>query len=550
MTITNTPIRLIFLLLGWMPFYTAAQKKTAETPPRPMPSLVVGIVVDQMRFDYINRFWSKYSEDGFRRLVNGGFSFANAKFSYLPTNTAPGHACIYTGTGPANNGIINNEWYDRAQRKTIYCVGDTGVSAVGTTSISGKMSPRNLISTTMTDELRLASNMRSKVIAIALKDRGAVLPAGHSGIAYWHDPYLNNWVTSTYYMEKLPVWAKAFNERKMADSLLSEKWNTLLPIEEYVESAADNNPHEGLFEGETKPVFPHDLPRLKEHESELIRATPMGNTFTKEFAIAALKGENLGRGEHTDFLAVSFSSTDYIGHMYGIHAIELQDAFLRLDRDIADLLKFLDGWAGSDYLVFLTSDHGAAQNPFYSSELHIHAGMFTTSTMSESLRAYLSRMYKTDSLVGSVSAHNIFLNRDYIHANKLDLKVIQDQCAEFVKRFDGVALTMPAHELEKGLKRTGMYAYIQNGFHPTRSSDVAILLKPGWLSWYRKTGTSHGTPYSYDTHVPLIFFGHKIRKGLSHEDVFIDDIAPTISSLLGIEFPSACTGRTLIHHLH
>lgn len=543
-------IQILFLLLFTYSITASAQQKKESISAQEnnkQPRLVVGLVVDQMRFDYLSRFWSKYSAGGFRRLVNEGFLFTNANFNYIPTNTAPGHACIYSGTTPSVNGIINNEWYDRNQRATVYCVGDTTVKSVGTTSISGKMSPRNLLTTTVTDELRLASNMSSKVIGISLKDRGAILPAGNIGnAAYWHDPYLNNWVTSTYYMDVLPQWVTEFNNRKLVDTLLSQKWTTLLPIDQYTESTSDDNNYEGLFTGETNPVFPHDLPKLRGEESELIRSTPFGNTYTKEFAIAALKGEKLGKGAATDFLAISFSSTDYVGHMYGTNAIEVEDTYLRLDRDLEQLLKFLDEWTGKDYQLFLTADHGAANNPIFAKDHKIKAGKFETSTLSDSLKKYISRVYNTDSLILSASAHNIFLNRKLIEEKKISLSEVQDKCVAFVTRFKGVSLALTATEMTKGLKKTGTYSFLQNGFHVQRSADVMIELQSGWMNWYLKTGTTHGSSYSYDTHVPVIFFGKKIKQGSSALPISICDIAPTVSSLLNIEFPSGNSGNTLI----
>jgi predicted AlkP superfamily pyrophosphatase or phosphodiesterase len=511
-----------------------------------LPGLIVGIVVDQMRYDYLYRFWNKYSSDGFKRLVNDGYVFGNANYNYVPTYTAPGHACIYTGTTPAYNGIISNEWFDRYQRKSIYCVNDTTVMPVGTTSISGKMSPRNLLSTTITDELRLATNMTAKVIGIALKDRGAILPAGHDPTgAYWHDPYSNNWVTSTFYMKQLPEWVSNFNKRKMIDSLLSKKWTTLLPIEQYTESTADDNEYEGLYDGESKPVFPHDLPALRDSNSELIRETPFGNTLTKEFAIAAIQGENLGKGKATDFLAVSFSSTDYVGHMFGTNAIELEDTYIRLDRDIAALLKFLDEWTGNNYTLFITADHGAVNNPIFSKDRQINSGKFESRPVNDSLKKYLRQVYNSDSLLLNAGANNIILNRPFIEANKIDLEDVQNKCVAFVSKFNGVSTAMTATELSKGLIRTGLYSFMQNGYNFQRSADVMILLQPGWVDWFTKTGTTHGAAYSYDTHVPLIFFGKRIKQGFSASQVTVCDIAPTISTMLNIEFPSGKTGHPL-----
>jgi predicted AlkP superfamily pyrophosphatase or phosphodiesterase len=542
-------ITVIFLLLS---IHAPGQRavKNPNYPGEKTPALVVGIVVDQMRFDYLYRFQSKYSDGGFRRLLNEGFLFSNANYTYVPTNTAPGHACIYTGATPSVNGIINNEWYDRNQRKTIYCVGDTGVKPVGTTSISGKMSPRNLLTTTVTDELRLATNMESKVIGIALKDRGAILPGGNmANAAYWHDPYSNNWVTSNYYMNALPKWVTDFNTRNLVDTFLSQKWSTLLPVDQYVESSEDDTPYEGLFEGETKPVFPHDLPKLKAVESELIRSTPFGNSLTKEFAIEAVKGEQLGRGRVTDFLAISFSSTDYVGHMYGTNSVELEDTYLRLDRDLESLFKFLDEWTGKNYVLFLTGDHGAPNNPGYALDHKLKAGNMNNAGMSDSLKEYIRNMFGTDSLILSASSHNIFLDRQYIEEKKLNLSEIQQACASYVTKFKGVAVALTATELSLGVQRSGLYSFIQNGYHSQRSADVMIQLQSGWIDWYKNTGTTHGSAYSYDTHVPLIFTGRGIKPGSSDLPVSICDIAPTLSSLLNIEFPSGNTGVPLTGYL-
>ncbi len=511
------------------------------------PKLVVGIVVDQMRYDYLVRFYDKYGADGFKRLLGGGFNFTNANYDYIPTYTACGHACIYTGTGPAYNGIVGNDWYDRYSKKSVYCVSDSTVSPLGTTSISGKMSPKNLFTSTIGDELKLASNFKSKVIGVALKDRGSILTAGSGAdAAYWHDPYSNNMISSTYYMKQLPKWVDDFNKRKVADSLISKPWTTLLPIEKYTESSPDNTPYEGLFEGEVEPIFPHNLQLMKDSNNEIIRGVPMGNTLTTMFAKQILVNEKMGKGAETDLLAISYTSTDYVGHMYGINAIELEDTYLRLDREMADLLNFLDAQVGKDeYLLFLSADHAAVNNPVFSSDHDLKGDMLDSKPIIDSLKKYLNNAYGAGDYILNTNAQNIYLNRELLEKKNINLRDIQDKCVLFVTGFEGVATAMTATELMTGTKRVGVSSLMQNGFNQKRSSDVMIQLQPGWISWSTKTGTTHGSAYRYDTHVPLIFYGKNVAQGRENMQVSVTDIAPTICTFLNIEFPSGSIGKPL-----
>ena len=328
------------------------------------PKLVVGIVVDQMRFDYINRYWNDYGDDGFKRLISEGYNCINTHFNYIPTYTGPGHASIYTGATPSTHGIISNYWYDRELEEYGYCVSDTDMNTVGADNESGKMSPAKMLTTTLGDELRLFSMNRSKVISIGLKDRSAVLPGGHmANFAFWLDSETGDFVSSSYYGLRLPKWAQKFNKKDLCEAYLSEKWELLLPSKAYDESLNDNSAYEEPFAGQKLPKFPHDLPELlKENGKGLIKATPYGNTLTKDMAIAAIEGEGLGEDIHTDLLAVSFSSPDYVGHQFGTDSKEIQDTYLRLDRDLASFLSYLDDQIGKDnVLVFLTADHGAVR---------------------------------------------------------------------------------------------------------------------------------------------------------------------------------------------
>lgn len=524
-------------------------KLSAQPKPIPAklerPKLIVGIVVDQMRYDYLYRYWNKYSETGFKRLLNDGYSFRNANYNYVPTYTAPGHACIYTGTTPSVNGIISNDWWDRDLKKLMYCVSDTTTMPVGTTSISGKMSPKNLLTTTITDQLRMATNYKSKVVGVALKDRGAILPAGHSAnAAYWHDPYSGNWISSTYYMNELPVWAQAYNTLNRDVDLVSNGWKTLLPIEQYTESTADDQVYEGKFKGISKPVFPYNFDSTRIVDKELIRKTPFGNTYTKEFALEALKGEQLGRGQETDFLCISFSSPDYIGHMFGINSIEIEDCYLRLDKDISDLIDHLNSNYGKEnVLIFLTADHGAANAVDFSEDHHLPAGTYDKK-ITDTLNYYLKGIFNVDKLVSNESSQEIYFDHEKMAANKIAQADIEKATIQYLSQFESIAQIVTASELQKSVARTGVMEFIQNGFNVYRSADITMTLLPGWMDW-GPTGTTHGAAYSYDTHVPVIFYGWKVKQGTSAEAIHVTDIAPTIADMLRIEFPSGNSGVVL-----
>lgn len=528
---------------------TTATGTPPSTAAPDKPKLVVGIVIDQMRYDYVYKYWSKFGSDGFKRLMNQGYNCRNTNYNYMPTFTGPGHTAIYTGTTPSVNGIIANDWYDWQTGKSVYCVQDNSVKGVGSDAEEGKRSPQRNLTTTMGDQLRLSNNMQSKVIGIALKDRAAILPAGHvANGAYWYDGGTGNFITSTFYMTALPQWVLDFNAKKLPATYLAQQWTTLLPADQYTESVADDNKYEGLFTGETKPVFPHDLPKLQDANGKLgmIRATPYGNALTEDFAEATLNGEQLGKGKMTDFLCVSFSSTDYVGHMYGPQSMEVEDCYLRLDKELADLFHFLDSYLGkNNVLVFLTADHGAVETPQYLSDMKIPSGYFDEKTAIDSLNKTLLRMYG-DTMVLSYENDQVFLNRKAIEQKQLNKRQIESFVANFLMGFKGVESCMTATELKENEFTMTPKKQVQNGYNEQRSGDVCVILQPGWFGeWSRHTGTTHGAPWSYDTHVPLYFWGWKVKNGSTDDAHTITDIAPTICSMLNIQFPDGCTGQPI-----
>lgn len=512
------------------------------------PRLVVGIVVDQMRYDYLTRFTNKYGSRGFKRLVDGGFNCKNNHFNYIPTYTGPGHASVYTGTTPKYHGVIGNNWYDKDIKRSVYCAGDDSVKSVGTESAAGKMSPHRMVSTTFADENRLFTQMRGKTIGVSIKDRGAILPAGHTAnAAYWFTgKNEGNFISSTFYMNELPTWVSKFNASDAVEKYL-KTWNTLYDINTYTESGADLNDFEGGFKGKDNATFPYDLKQLnsKNGNLDILRATPFGNSIVTDFAIAAISGEQLGQDNVTDVLAISYSSTDYVGHNFGVNSKEVEDTYIRLDMELARLLETLDTKIGKGkYTVFLTSDHGAVDVPSYLQSVKIPSGYLNTSETRNKFTDFIESRYGTMDLIENVSNNQVFLNHDYLRSMKLDVHEVQQAIVNEIISYENVYKAYTANTMSTSYFAEGVENLLQNGFNQKRSGDVLIVHEPAKIS-YSKTGSTHGSGLNYDTHVPLIFYGKGIKTGSTLERTHIIDIAPTISALLGISFPNAATGRPL-----
>lgn len=513
------------------------------------PKLVVGIVVDQMRWDYLYRYYDRYQATGFKRLLNEGFSCENTNLDYIPAVTAAGHTCIYTGSVPSIHGIAGNDFIIQATGKSMYCTEDSTVKTVGSTSVAGQMSPRNLLTTTVTDELRLATNFRSKVIGIALKDRGGILPAGHSAnAAYWFDDATGNWITSTYYMNDLPAWVKTFNAQKNAEKYLKQDWNTLYPINSYLQSTEDNSPrYEASPKGADAPTMPVKTSAMFVKDYSAIRSTPYGNSITLDMAKSAIENENLGKNTVTDFLALSLSSTDYVGHQYGINAVETEDTYLRLDRDLSAFLTYLDNAVGKgNYTVFLTADHGAAHNPTFLTDRNVPAGVWAPASILKELNTQLEAKYGIKKTVLSFSNYQVSLNNVAIADKKASEYAIKQDCIEFLKKQLGVEYAVDMQNTNNTSIPEALRLRIVNGYNADRSGCIQIILKPGWFSEHGATGTTHGTWNPYDTHIPLVFMGWGIPHGHTNTSIHMTDIAPTIAALLHIQAPNGSIGLPIV----
>ncbi len=541
---------LLFIVINTSAF---AQKKAIQPKPSTnypvkleRPKLVVGMVVDQMRWDYLYRYYDRYANGGFKRLLNDGFSAENTLIPYTPTVTACGHASIYTGSVPAINGIIGNNWFDPQIGRDVYCVEDKEAKTVGSLSKEGLMSPKNLLVTTMTDELRMATNFRSKVVSISMKDRGAILPGGHTANgSYWYDDATGNFITSSHYMTALPSWVNQFNSQKWPDKFFEKDWHTLYPIESYINSTADNKTFEGLFRGEKTPTFPHLFKQYATKNYSMMASMPYGNTFTLEMAKSAIVGEKLGQQGNTDFLAVSLSSTDYVGHQFGPNSIEAEDTYLRLDKDLEAFFTYLDKMVGKgNYLFFLTADHGATQVPAFSKENKLPGKGLSTRKFRTELDSLVLNKFKVKSAIFTIMNNQIIFNTEAIQTSKADYTEIKQFCIDYLLKQDGILNAVDIKNLNNVSIPSELKTKLMNSYNARRSGDIYYILDAGWYPSLG-TGTGHSAWNPYDSHIPAVFMGWGVKPGKTNKQYYMTDIAPTISALLRIQEPSGSIGKVI-----
>ena len=538
----------VFLLLTCIVLQAQTTANQAKRPDR--PKLVVGIVVDQMRWDYLYRYYEKYEKGGFKRLLNEGYACENTMINYIPSVTAIGHTTIFTGSVPAIHGIAGNEWYDPKTGKSTYCTDDSSVQPVGTTNKGNQMSPHNLLATTITDELRLATNFQSKVVGVSLKDRASILPAGHNPTAaFWMDDASGKFVTSSYYLKALPDWVNDFNNSKAIDKLLEKGWNTLLPIDQYTESTADNVAWEGTLKGASNPVFPYDVQKAYSLDHGSLRQMPFGNSLTLQFAKAAVDGYKLGQEKTTDFLTVNCASTDYSGHLVGPNAIEIEDVYLRLDKDLSTFFSYLDQKVGKgNYLVFLTADHGAAHAEGFMEASKMPTG-FLGKDLKTDLEKTLDTQFGSNNLVTGIENFQVTFNKDRIDSLQLDFDKIKSSTVSFLKRQDGIQFAVDQDKISEASIPSTLKDMMINGYNQQRSGSVLMVTLPGWLPSYSKKGTTHSVWNPYDTHIPLIFMGWKIEHGATNRTTHMTDISATVAALLHIQMPSGCIGTPITEML-
>ena len=535
---------LLFLII--IVLNTNAQAKTTVAAKEDAPKLIVGLVIDQMRWDYLYRFNSRFSETGFKRLMKEGFNYEQTYIPYVPTYTAVGHTTIYTGGVPATHGIVGNNWYERSIAKNMYCTSDSTVQSVGGTGEAGQMSPKNMWGTSVADELRLATNFKSKVIGISLKDRGGILPAGHSAnAAYWFDDSEGKWISSTYYMKSLPEWVQKFNARKEPDNYMRKKWETLYPISSYTNSTSDNVSYEGEVPGIKTVTFPYQLDSISKNKYNSFRYTPYGTTFSFDFAEAAIEAEHLGKNSVPDFLALSISSTDYIGHSFGPNSIEIEDTYLRLDKDISNFLQYLDRTVGKGkYLFFLSADHAAAHVPAFLNENKIPGGNYSEKTMQTEANKLAEEKFGIKNVITTAMNYQWYLNEEALANSGKDLNEVKSFLMNWLRKQSFITTVYETQKVNDATIPERVKMMLVNGYNQQRSGDIQFIAKPGYFYGSGK-GTTHGSWNPYDSHIPLLFFGWSVKPGKSYREVYMTDIAPTIAAKLNIQTPNASVGKVL-----
>jgi predicted AlkP superfamily pyrophosphatase or phosphodiesterase len=538
------------LFLGLITTPTFAQKTNPVKATDAKPKLVVGIMVDQMRWDYVNKFKPFFkTQNGFLKLMNQGASCNNNLIPYIPTVTACGHTAVYTGSTPAIHGITGNSWYDNIQQKMIYCVEDNSVQAVGIeNSSAGKMSPLNVWTTTIGDELKLATNFKSKVYGISLKDRGAIIPAGHSADgAYWYDSKSGNFISSTYYGKSLPTWLTNYNNAKKVDSFYKLGWSLSLPTSVYEANCdTDQNEYESSPFGKDAKGFPYNLNQYIGKDYGKVANTPYGNNLVLDVATKTLINEKMGLDDITDLLAVSFSSPDYIGHAFGPNSWETLDGYIKLDEILAQFFTILDQQVGKDnYTVFLTADHAVAPIPGYAQKNKIPAGTISDDGIKTELGKMLSSKGLNPKLISAITEFNIYFNHNLMDSLQVNQDKLTALITNYLEQKSNIIQVVESRKAAIAPLPQSIRERIVNGYNPQRSGDLIFITKSGVVGG-GNTGTGHGVFYNYDAHIPLLFYGKGIKKGQVNNVNYMTDIAPTITTLLGIQMPSGSIGKPIL----
>lgn len=545
------------LLLGCAGSETRNPAPAAAPGSTHPPKLVVAILVDGLGQHQLDRFGKQFGEGGFRRFLDQGAWYNDARYGHSTTITAVGHGTWLTGAYPYRHGMVSNDWYDRKTKKLVYCTEDPDSKLLGeVTKERQGTSPRNLLVTTVGDELRAATAMKSRVFTASLKDRGAILPAGHLGTAFWFSPQTGRFITSDYYRREMPEWWLEWHLDKPQNRYFGREWSPLFGDEAY-EGTFEGQPQIRSYKGLGKQ-FPHKVTGGKEAPGPdyygAIEGTPFGHELLAEFAKTMIRQEGLGRNPAgvPDLVAVSFSSHDFINHLFGPESKESADDLLRLDRVLADLFRFLDGWMGPDgTLICLTADHGFSPSPEYWHDvMKIDAGRINAGDLLKKLNEHLSAKFGLGKYASAWRLPTIWLDYDLIDERKLGRADVEAEAAQFLSAVPGVAAVFTRTQLSEGrVPATRLGTLVSRSWHPRISGDLLLIQKEGsfFIDGVLQTFTAmHGSPWTYDARVPVLFQGAPwIRQGKVLQAAEPADIAPTLAEILGVPPPSGSEGRAL-----
>jgi arylsulfatase A-like enzyme len=547
----------------------ASTQKTTAAPGK-RPRLVLLIVVDQFRYDFLGRFDDLFVKNGLKRLMTEGASWTQANYDHTPTYTAPGHATMMTGAWPAETGIVGNDWPDRDSGKFVTSVSDTTAVLLGGAEGDAASSPRRLMASTLGDELRLQTNDRSKVIGISVKDRSAILPVGrHANAAYWINQRTGRMVSSNYYFNQLPAWVQSYNETRPADKFYGAKWERLLPESEYLKRAGLDSPvweNIGNVAGDTN-AFPHTVtggavsPNTNFYLA--LDSTPFSNDLLLSFAQQAITNEKLGEDDDTDVLSISFSANDYIGHRYGPYSHEAMDITLRVDRSIAALLDFVNARVGlQNTIVAFTADHGVAPIPEHASALNLPGGRIKGEDVLRAMRLGISARYNPKNTQPDPTSDyvqkfgdrdgfyngNLYFNPVATRRDGINSEELERTACEAAMTVPGITRCFTRTQLQSGAIAPAdpLARRVLHGFYPRRSGDVVVVYEAFKYLDAITIPATHGSPYSYDTHVPLMIMGAGITPGRYAQPATPADLAPTLAAVLGVQAPSNTVGRVLI----
>lgn len=527
--------------------HPAARGQELAAPER--PSLIVGIVVDGMKSEWIDKFWNLFGEGGFKKLVRQGARYTDVNVPFLLADLGSSTASISTGAPPALHGIVSEKWFNRLTREEIQCTGDFHVKSVGTVELASRQSPGNLLAPTIGDCLIQSSGFTGLTVSVSLSPEASILLGGHlSNACYWHDMSSGSWVTSSHFRNELPTWVVQFNQRNTSANYLTREWDLMLADNLYKACLPDDNQFETGFFNQFR-TFPYKMNRLRKEslsqDYEILHKVPYGNSLVTDFAITACLSERLGKDANPDILWISYTVINELNLLFGPDSREVADAMLRLDMDIQRLIYQTEESVGkNNTLIFLTSTHGTAADPDYSRALKLPGGFFRYRNAMALLNSYLSAIYGDGNWIESYINHQVYLNEALIDQKKESFQVIQDQASRFLTHFEGVARAIPADRLINGALTQSWGDLVQNSYQPDRTGDILIILQPGWIEEDNHDSDS-GSPYPYDRQVPLVWYGWKVRPALIERPVSILDIAPTIARSIMIARPEASTGSPL-----